>query len=263
MSVKSQLESILFVAIKPLTPKELANLTGEKIEEVKAALEELAADYNDSGRGLALIQNNSQYQLTTAAANSSLVKDFLKDETSGELSQPSLEALTIIAYRGPIAKIELEKIRGINCSLIIRNLLLRGLIEEKFNKTKNENYYTVTNDFIRFLGLNSLSDLPEYEKLNKLEALNSQAGETEKEVEALFEKNIAELNEEEKETDQEIENELKEKSEAKLEHNSLKEESELINDEDEEEYEDDDEEDDEEDDGEEEDDSVADGEIKK
>jgi len=186
MSVKSQLESILFVAIKPLTPKELANLTGEKIEEVKTALEELAADYNNSGRGLALIQNNNQYQLTTAADNSSLVKDFLKDETNGELSQPSLEALTIIAYRGPIAKIELEKIRGINCSLIIRNLLLRGLIEEKFNKTKNENYYTVTNDFIRFLGLNSLSDLPEYEKLNKLEALNQQEGEIEKEVESLI-----------------------------------------------------------------------------
>ena len=116
-----------------------------------------------------------------------LTKDFLKDEINGELSQPSLEALTIIAYRGPISKLELEKIRGVNCSLIIRNLLLRGLIEEKFNKTKNENYYTVTNDFIRFLGLNSLSDLPEYEKLNKLDALNQGLTETEKEIEAVIE----------------------------------------------------------------------------
>ncbi|MHB8903714.1 MAG: SMC-Scp complex subunit ScpB [Patescibacteria group bacterium] len=191
MSVKSQLESILFVAIKPLTSKELANLVEVKTDEVKAALEELVADYKTSDRGFALIQNNGQYQLTTSAENSDLVKNFLKDEISGELSQPSLEALTIIAYRGPISKLELDRIRGVNCSLIIRNLLLRGLIEEKFNKTKNENYYTVTNDFIRFLGLSSLDDLPDYAKLNKLESLNTSLTETEKEVEEIIEtKNI-------------------------------------------------------------------------
>lgn len=189
MSVKSQLESILFVAIKPLTPKDLANLTGLKIDEVKGALEELAGDYKNSGRGLALISNNGQYQLTSSAENSDLVKNFLKDEISGELSQPSLEALTIIAYRGPISKLELDRIRGVNCSLIIRNLLLRGLIEEKFNKTKNENYYTATNDFIRFLGLSSLEELPEYAKLNKLESLNTSLSETEKEVEEIIETN--------------------------------------------------------------------------
>jgi segregation and condensation protein B len=188
MSIKSQLESILFVAIKPMSPKDLVNLVGVKIDEVKEALEELVTDYKESGRGLALISNNGQYQLTTAAENSSLVKDYLKDEMNGELSQPSLEALTIIAYRGPISKLELDRIRGVNCSLIIRNLLLRGLIEEKFNKTKNENYYTVSNDFIRFLGLNSLTDLPEYEKLNKLESLNQKDSGLEKDVEALVAK---------------------------------------------------------------------------
>jgi segregation and condensation protein B len=89
------------------------------------------------------------------------------------LSQPSLEALTIIAYRGPIAKLELERIRGVNCSLILRHLLLRGLVEEKLDKTKNENFYTVTHDFIRFLGLGSVTELPDYEKLNQAEAINS------------------------------------------------------------------------------------------
>ncbi|MFA5109453.1 MAG: SMC-Scp complex subunit ScpB [Patescibacteria group bacterium] len=172
MALKSQLESLLFVSLKPLGAKELAGLTGAKAGEVEAALTEIAADYKDNDRGLALIKNNNQYQITTAAANSALIQEFLKDETSGELSQPSLEALTIIAYRGPIAKVELEKIRGINCSLIIRNLLLRGLIEEKFDKTRNENYYTVTHDFIRFLGLSGLEDLPDYGKLNKSETVN-------------------------------------------------------------------------------------------
>lgn len=165
MSLQSQLESLLFVAIKPLAVKELAALTKSKTKEAEEALENLAKEYSSRGSGLALIKNNGQYQLTTAPDNATLIQEFLKDETSGELSQPSLEALTIIAYRGPIGKLELERIRGVNCSLIIRNLLLRGLIEEKYNKATDENHYTVTHDFIRFLGLGSLEELPDYEKL--------------------------------------------------------------------------------------------------
>jgi segregation and condensation protein B len=171
MSLKSQLESLLFVSLKPLALKDLAALTGTKPQEVEEAVNALSGEYQSDGRGLAIVNNNQHYQLTTSADNSTLVQNFLKDETSGELSQPSLEALTIIAYRGPIAKLEIERIRGVNCSLIIRNLLLRGLIEENFDKTKNENFYQVTTDFIRFLGLSRLSDLPDYEKLRQAEAI--------------------------------------------------------------------------------------------
>jgi segregation and condensation protein B len=172
MSLKSQIESLLFVAIKPLAVKELATLTNTKNKEVEEALTELETEYQTGDRGLSLIKNNNQYQLTSAPDNAALVQEFLKDETSGELSQPSLEALTIIAYRGPIGKTELEKIRGVNCSLILRNLLMRGLIEEKFEKIKDENFYTVTHDFVRFLGLNSVNDLPDYSKLSADEKIN-------------------------------------------------------------------------------------------
>lgn len=179
MSLKSQLESLLFVAIKPLGGKELANLTGSKIKEVEEALTSLASDYASREGGLSLINNNGQYQLTTAPDSAPLIQEFLKDETTGELSQPSLEALTIIAYRGPIGKMELEKIRGVNCSLIIRNLLLRGLIEEKYDKNQAENLYTVTHDFVRFLGLQSINDLPDYEKLSKSEVVDEVAASSE------------------------------------------------------------------------------------
>lgn len=173
MSLKSQVESLLFVSLKPLSLKDLSVATGAKTKDLEEAVEELVADYSGGERGLAIIKNNKQYQLTTAADNAAIVQEFLKDETSGELSQPSLEALTIIAYRGPITKLELERIRGVNCSLIIRNLLLRGLIEEKFEKAKDENYYTVTHDFVRFLGLGNIEELPDYAKLNSAESLNS------------------------------------------------------------------------------------------
>ena len=150
----------------------MADLTKSKAKEVEAALTELAEDYKARDGGLAIIKNKDQYQLTTSGDNAGLIQEFLKDETSGELSQPSLEALTIIAYRGPIAKLELERIRGINCSLIIRNLLLRGLIEEKFDSKKDEHYYSVTADFIRFLGVSSVEALPDYDKLHRTETIS-------------------------------------------------------------------------------------------
>ena len=171
MNLFSKLESLLFISSKPLSVKEMAELLGVKAKEVEDALDKMAHDYKEQNRGFILIKNNSQYQLTTAPENAELISKFLKEETSGELSQPSLEALTIIAYRGPITKLELERIRGVNCSLILRNLLIRGLIEEKVDKQKNETFYSVTLDFIKFLGVSSIEELPDYEKLHKVESL--------------------------------------------------------------------------------------------
>lgn len=171
MSIKSKLEALLFVAIKPLALNELVSAVEEKKDDVKKVLEELVNDYKERESGLTLINNNSKYQLTTAPDNAALIKNFLKSEVSGELSQPSLEALTIIAYRGPISKLELERIRGVNCSLIIRNLLMRGLVEEKFDRSKQENYYNVSLDFVRYLGINDIQELPDFTKLSQAQSL--------------------------------------------------------------------------------------------
>ena len=79
MSLKSQIESLLFVAIKPLAIKELATLTNAKLKEVEEALLSLEENYQSEERGLSLIKNNNQYQLTTAPANAALVQEFFKD----------------------------------------------------------------------------------------------------------------------------------------------------------------------------------------
>ena len=172
MNLKSQLESLLLVAAKPLALKELSTLLVVENREVEAALRELANQYETEGRGLRIISQGDKFQLASAPESAEVIKKFLQNETAGELTQPSLEALTIIAYRGPISKFDLERIRGVNCSLIIRNLMLRGLVEEKFEKTRNENLYTVSLEFIKFLGLSRLEDLPDYESLRNNQALN-------------------------------------------------------------------------------------------
>lgn len=164
---KSKIESLLFISAKPMSVKQLAGLLKAKEEDVKKAGDELVEDYQKNKRGIQIIKNASKFQMVSAPENAKLIQEFLSDETSGELSRPSLETLTIIAYRGPISKIDLDRIRGVNCSLIIRNLLLRGLVEEKTDKEKDLNYYTVSMDFIRFLGINDVKELPDFEKLSQ------------------------------------------------------------------------------------------------
>jgi len=166
MSIKSSLESLLFVAAKPLKVKDLAELIKKSNDEVVKALDELASEYETDKRGMEIIKQGATYQMVTAPTEAKLIKEFVKDETMGELTKPSVEALTIIAYRGPITKSDLDRIRGVNCALILRNLLLHGLIEAKVDKKKNETYYNVTLDFVRFLGIKDISELPDYVRLS-------------------------------------------------------------------------------------------------
>jgi segregation and condensation protein B len=82
------------------------------------------------------------------------------------LSKAALEVLAVIAYRGPIARAEIEAIRGVNCSVTLRNLLMRALIERKENETDARGYlYSISFQFLKSLGLQSITELPEYTSL--------------------------------------------------------------------------------------------------
>jgi len=150
-----------------MSAKELAELTGSEVKEIEVAGAELIAEIKEKNPGIRIIKNGASWQMVTSPGNAALIQEFVKDETTGELTRPSLETLTIIAYRGPVSKTDLDRIRGINCSLILRNLLIRGLVDVRDDKKKDESYYTVTFDFLRFLGLNEVKELPDYEKLSK------------------------------------------------------------------------------------------------
>lgn len=168
--LRQQIESLLFIAGKPLTFKKLAQLIeGVKEADVKAAAEELRRTYDERGGGVRIAVTEGEAQMVTSGETAEVAKKLVKDELTGELTKPSVETLTIIAYRGPISKLELERIRGINCSLILRNLMLRGLVDAEEDKAKRETYYRVTPDFLRHLNLTSASDLPDYERLRKNE----------------------------------------------------------------------------------------------
>ena len=171
MKTKSLLESLLFISGKPMSVNKLAEILKVDKSEVKVLTNELMEEYNKSEKGIHLIKAGMSYQMVTSPDNSKIIKEFIKSEQTGELTKPSLETLTIIAYRGPITKTELEQIRGVNCGLIIRNLLIKGLIEAHEDEEKMVTIYNITFDFLRFLGLNKAEELPDFEKLNSNENL--------------------------------------------------------------------------------------------
>lgn len=178
MSLSSEIESLLFIANKPLTTGKLSEIVKKDKKDVEEALHELMSKYNESKQGITLMRDGSKYELVSSPDNAGIVREYLKDEQTGELTKPSLETLTIIAYRAPVTKGELEMIRGVNCSLILRNLLIKGLIEGEENSKDKLTYYRITFDFMRFLGINDVKELPDYEKLNSdinLESLLSES----------------------------------------------------------------------------------------
>ncbi|MDA2921650.1 SMC-Scp complex subunit ScpB [Patescibacteria group bacterium AH-259-L07] len=164
MTLISTIESLLFIAHRPLEKKEMAALANESVEKIGEALESLINEYNSRGGGIKIIQNSNEYQMVTAPQNSEAVSKFLKTEITGELTPASLETLSIIAYRGPIIRDELEQIRGVNCSIILRNLLIKGLI---IKADKDKQIYNVSLDFIRQLGIVDIKELPDYDRLKR------------------------------------------------------------------------------------------------
>lgn len=167
MHFLSKIESILFVASKPLSFKTISRAIGKTEAETEELIDTLKMKYNHEESGIHILQDGEEVQMGTNPVNSDVVDSFIKDEASGELTRAQLETLTVIAYREPITRPELEQLRGVNCSLILRNLLLRGLVEEKETPEKIMPVYTLSFEALRHLGIASASELPDYENLHK------------------------------------------------------------------------------------------------
>jgi segregation and condensation protein B len=164
-TLEAKIEALLAVSPRPLNLKKLAELTGEKKEDVRHAVGNLADRLRATGSGVTVVHVDDEVRLASSPETTAVVEAFVKDETTGELTRPQLETLTVIAYRGPVSKAELEQIRGVNCTMIIRNLLMRGLIEEAVAEGIAQ--YSPSMEFMSFLGASSVAELPDYEHLRR------------------------------------------------------------------------------------------------
>lgn len=172
--IQSIIESILFVSGEPVNKSKLAKVTSIKIDEIEIALVALSEKYLKEQSGLTLIIKSDEVQLVSKADNAEFIESIVKNELQDALSVAAMEVVSIIAYRGPISKTEIEAIRGVNCAYTLRNLLLRGLIERNNNPKDSRGYvYQITFDFLKKLGLEGVEKMPEYATLSVDERINS------------------------------------------------------------------------------------------
>lgn len=162
MNISHIIEALLFVTGQEMSVKKLAEVTQTEEKHVEDALTHLQEKYAHGG--IVLLRNNSKVRLATQPDIAETIAQYINAELTGELTKPQLETLTVIAYRGPIIKTEIEMIRGVNCTIILRNLMMRGFIEEVSGHV--EPAYTITLDFLRYLGVSSVKELPDYHTLS-------------------------------------------------------------------------------------------------
>lgn len=171
--LKSIIESVLFLSGEPVRISKLAKVTGAKMPEVENALMVLGNDYSN-GRGMVIIRKEDFVQMATSPDNATYLDELIKSEIQENLSKAALEVLSIVAYRGPIMRLDVEAIRGVNCSFTLRSLMMRGLLERIENPKDNRSYlYNVSFEFLKKLGLQNIKDLPDFEMLSRDERIDS------------------------------------------------------------------------------------------
>lgn len=174
--LKSKIESILFMSGEPVKISKIAKVCQVENSEAESAIMVLQGEYADN-RGMVIIRKENEVQMATSPQNSDIVSQLVKSEMQESLSRASLEVLAIVAYRGPISRVGIEAIRGVNSSFILRALLMRGLVERIDNPSDSRSYlYKISFDFLKKLGLESIEKLPDWESLSHDERIESIIG---------------------------------------------------------------------------------------
>ena len=163
--IKAIIENVLLAVDQPVSETQFKNLLGNAVDKVtiKSVIEELIEDYNS--RNLQIVQVAEGYQLCTRHDYSEWVRKFLKFDKTTKLSQPSLDTLAIIAYKQPLTKAEVEEIRGVDSSGVVKTLLEKKVISPGGRKKVPGRpiMYRTTRKFLEYFGLRDLSDLPTLE----------------------------------------------------------------------------------------------------
>lgn len=167
-NIKYAIEGILFAAGEPVTAAKLAAVLDKDIDEIISAAEELRKEYDDDERGFNIIEINEGYQICSRPAYYTYIRTILGEQRNQPLSNAAMEALAIIAYKQPITRGQVERIRGVNSDGCINRLYERSLIEEcgRLDAPGRPILYRTTDTFLRCFGLKSAKDLP-YVNLDK------------------------------------------------------------------------------------------------
>lgn len=161
-SLAQHIEALLFTAGEAVTITDLRQLLTVSEEDIKKSLDELEASLHD--HGLSIITTDTHAQLVTSAHVAEFLAQFA-EEGESSLSKAAMETLSVIAYRGPISRYDVDSIRGVDSRRMIRQLLLRGLLRQ-IRTAGKASLYDISEDALMHVGITQKKDLPEFEALS-------------------------------------------------------------------------------------------------
>ena len=163
MDLKGVLEGILFVVgDEGITLHKIVEILNISMEEAKNLLKELKSAYEKEDRGIRISYLCDAFKLTTKQEHKEYYEKLVENPENHLLSPAALEVLAIVAYNQPITRIEIDEMRGISSSHMIRRLVAKGLLKEAGKSTMpgRPNLYKTTSDFLDYFGLATINDLP-------------------------------------------------------------------------------------------------------
>ncbi len=163
MNLLGVLEGILFVVgDEGITLNKICEILGISLEEAKNLLKELKSTYESDARGIRISYLGDAFKLTTKQEHKEYYKKLVENPENNLLSPSALEVLAIVAYNQPITRVEIDEMRGVSSSHMIRRLVAKGLLKEAGKSTMpgRPNLYKTTSDFLDYFGLATIDDLP-------------------------------------------------------------------------------------------------------
>lgn len=163
-TIKSVIESMLFLSGEPVSPNTVQGIFNVPLEEVVSLFDELKNEYDERESGIRIRKIGKKYQFITHKNNHDYIKPVLFPDKEKVLSSAALEVLTIIAYKGPITKPKIDGIRGVKSDRIVSALIEKDLIEEggKSDDIGKPMLYKTTEKFLEYLNISSLDELPPF-----------------------------------------------------------------------------------------------------
>lgn len=163
MNLQGVIEGLLFlVGDEGLTLEQICDILSISIDEAKELLLDLKQKYESDDRGIRISYLGNAFKLTTKREHKDYYQKLVMDEGTNTLSDAAMETVAIIAYHQPITRAEIDNLRGVGTSQIIRKLVAKGLIKEVGKSTLpgRPNLYGTTHEFLDYFGISSLEELP-------------------------------------------------------------------------------------------------------
>ncbi len=170
---KSLIEALLFISGEPLDPKDIRKITDFSDEEISMSLNELIDEYRSRNGGFLIAEIAEGYQIVTNPEFAPWIRKLKSTTTTAKLSIAALETLSMVAYKQPITKVEIEQLRGVNSDGVVKSLLEKRLIKilGKKEVPGKPMLYGTTKEFLQYFGLKDLSELPTLKELQRDDSL--------------------------------------------------------------------------------------------